>query len=65
MSTEALVSRVIGLDVHRDVCEVAIREGRRFCKRQVAEVVMAHPKKLRATSDSEVKTDNVAACGDR
>jgi transposase len=101
MSREVLVSRAIGLDVHRDFCEVAIREGGRtrsagrvassperlelfaaslapsdrvvleatgnawaiaqVLQRHVAEVVLAHPKNLRAIAESKVKTDKVDA----
>jgi transposase len=93
--------RSIGLDVHRDFCEVAICEGgrarsagriaarperlklfaeslaatdrvvmevtgnalaiARILEPQVAEVVLAHPKRLRAISHAKVKTDKVDA----
>lgn len=95
------MSRAIGLDVHRDFCEVAIREdGRtrsagkvpstpeqlelfaaslassdrvvleatgnawaiaRVLEGHVAEVLLAHPKRLRAIAESKVKTDKVDA----
>jgi transposase len=98
---EVLVSRAIGLDVHRDFCEVAIRErgqtrsvgkvataperlelfaaslvpsdrvvleatGNAWAIAQVllphvADVVLAHPKKLRAIAESKVKTDKIDA----
>jgi transposase len=93
--------RFIGLDVHRDFCEVAISEGgkarsagrvatrpaelelfaqslaasdrvvleatgnalaiARILAPHVAEVVLAHPKKLRAICEAKVKTDKVDA----
>jgi transposase len=93
--------RFIGLDVHRDFCEVAISEGGRarsagrvaarpaelelfaqslgsddrvvlevtgsglavvrILAAHVAEVVLAHPKKLRAICEAKVKTDKVDA----
>jgi transposase len=93
--------RFIGLDVHRDFCEVAISEGgrarsagqvaarpaelalfaqslgsddrvvleatgnalaiARVVAPHVAEVVLAHPKRLRAICEAKVKTDKVDA----
>lgn len=95
------MSRFIGLDVHRDFCEVAISEGgparsagrvaarreqlalfaaslvqtdrvvleatgnalaiARILQGQVAEVVLAHPKRLRAISHAKIKTDKFDA----
>jgi transposase len=93
--------RSIGLDVHRDFCEVAISEGgrarsaggvattrdrlelfarslaptdrvvleatgnalaiARIIAPHVADVVLAHPKRLRAISHAKIKTDKVDA----
>jgi transposase len=93
--------RFIGLDVHRDFCEVAISEGgkaraagriatrpgelelfaqslggddrvvleatgnalaiARILESHVAEVVLAHPKKLRAICEAKVKSDKLDA----
>jgi transposase len=98
---EVLVSRAIGLDVHRDFCVVAICErgrarvagrvetspeqlelfGRslaatdrvvleatgnawaiaRVLEPHVAEVVIAHPKRVRAIAEAKIKTDKVDA----
>jgi len=95
------VGRSIGLDVHRDFCEVAISDGgkarsagriatsekqlrlfagslaatdrvvleatgnalaiARILEPQVAEVVIAHPKQLRAISHAKIKTDKFDA----
>src|SRR3954452_636221 len=95
------MSRFIGLDVHRDFCEVAISEGGRarsagrvatrrdqlelfaaslapsdrvvleatgnalaiagILAAHVAEVVLAHPKRLRAISHAKIKTDRFDA----
>src|SRR3954464_8900510 len=95
------MSRFIGLDVHRDFCEVAISEGgparsagraatrrdplepfarslaptdrvvleatgnalsiARILAPHVAEVVLAHPKRLRAISHAKIKTDRFDA----
>jgi len=94
--------RFIGLDVHREFCEVALSDGgrarsvgrvatrpaelelfaqslaasdrvvleatgsalavARILAPHVAEVVLAHPKKLRAICEAKVKTDKVDAC---
>jgi transposase len=98
---EVVMSRFIGLDVHRDFCEVAISEGgparsagrvatrrdrlelfaaslaptdrvvleatgnalaiARILAPHVAEVVLAHPKRLRAISHAKIKTDKFDA----
>ena len=95
------MSRFIGLDVHRDFCEVAISDGgparaagrvaarreqlelfagslvptdrvvleatgnalaiARILQGHVAEVVLAHPKRLRAISHAKIKTDKFDA----
>jgi transposase len=99
--TEVMGLRSIGLDVHRDFCEVAISEGglarsagrvatrreqlelfagslaatdrvvleatgnalaiARILEPHVAEVVLAHPKRLRAISHAKIKTDKFDA----
>jgi transposase len=100
-AVEVSMSRFIGLDVHRDFCEVAISEGGRawsagriatrrdqlelfaaslaptdrvvleatgnalaiagILAPHVAEVVLAHPKRLRAISHAKIKTDRFDA----